>query len=171
MRRPVRIFLLVVLGVVALAAVVALVVFFLGMTRASSPTPTPTPTSSGPIESPTPSAAAPSPLRTDDVVPDPEPTPVGPATVTIVNWGSDGRVVYASGLVTGDAGVGGVCTLTATSADGQVLSAELDAQATPAAVNCGVIEVAAPAGEWMLVLGYRSDTGSASSAPTEVDQP
>jgi hypothetical protein len=52
-----------------------------------------------------------------------------------------------------------------------VLSAEIDAQDTPAAVNCGVIELSAPAGEWTLVLSYRSETASTSSAPIEVDQP
>ena len=77
----------------------------------------------------------------------------------------------ASGLVTGDAGDGGVCTLTATSADGQVMTAQIEAQPTPAAMNCGLIEVPAPAGDWTLVLSYRSDAGSASSAPTKVTQP
>ena len=173
MRRPVRIVLLVALGVIVVAAAVAVIAFFFRMPGApsSATTATPTETSANPSASPTSSPVAPSPLPTDEVVPDPQPTPEGPAAVTIVNWGSDGRIIHASGLVTGGAGAGGVCTLTAISAAGETLSAEVDAQATPAAVNCGVIEIAAPAGEWTLVLGYRSDTGSASSAPIEVDQP
>lgn len=92
-------------------------------------------------------------------------------TVIIVNSGADGANVSASGLVTGEAGDKGVCILTATAADGNVLEARMDAQPTPAAMNCGLIEVPAPAGEWTLVLSYWSDSAAASSDPVKVEQP
>lgn len=112
-----------------------------------------------------------SPLPTDAVEPDPQPTAhAGQATVTIVSSGADGQSVFASGLATGETGREGVCTLTATSGTGEILTAQLDAQSTPAAMNCGLIEVPATAGDWTLVLSYRSETTSASSAPTNVQQ-
>ncbi|MDY0830349.1 hypothetical protein SK224_14540 [Microbacterium sp. BG28] len=85
--------------------------------------------------------------------------------------GSDGSRVYASGLVTGDGGSGGVCTLTATAADGKVLTGTIDAEPTPAAVNCGLIEIVAPQGAWTLVLSYSSADAKASSGPVTVTQP
>jgi hypothetical protein len=115
-------------------------------------------------------SASPSPLPTDAVVPEPQPSPtaVGPATVTIVNYGSDAQGVHASGLVTGDAGAEGTCILTATSPSGESLSVELEATPTPAAMNCGLIDVPVTAGEWTLVLSYRSESGIAESAPRKV---
>ncbi|WP_243226990.1 hypothetical protein [Microbacterium sp. CIAB417] len=91
--------------------------------------------------------------------------------MTIVSSGADGASIYASGLVTGDGGVDGVCTLTATATDGRVLTGAIDAQATPAAVNCGLIEISAPAGSWTLVLSYRSAATQVSSDPVTVTQP
>jgi hypothetical protein len=89
----------------------------------------------------------------------------------MVSSGADRQSVYASGLVTGTAASGGVCVLVATSSDGQVLTGERDPEATPAAVNCGLIELAAGGGEWTLVLSYRSDAGSTESDPVKVVQP
>jgi hypothetical protein len=91
--------------------------------------------------------------------------------VTVVSWGADGVNLYASGIVTGDVGNNGTCTLTATSSSGAIITGRRDAQSTPAAVNCGVIQVPAPPGDWTLVLAYRSDTATAFSAATEVTQP
>ena len=180
MRRSVRISLIVVAAVLVAAVAVALIVFF-----AAGSTPTASPHSSSsagaqgtPSASPSaPASLAPSastdpepdPAPTDEV--QPEPTPAGPATVTIVSWGADGQSVYASGIVTGDTGDDGTCTLTATSPSGQTLTARRAAAATPAAVNCGVIQISAPAGDWALVLSYQSETASAVSTPTEVTQP
>lgn len=131
----------------------------------------PSPTAPVPSVGATPSASdhVPSPDVTDSV--QPEPTPVGPATVTIVNWGADGRSVFASGIVTGETGDRGTCTLTASSSTGQTLSGQRAAEMTPAAANCGVIQIAAPAGDWTLVLDFRSDSAAGSSTPETVVQP
>ncbi|MEV8241319.1 hypothetical protein AB0O90_13840 [Microbacterium testaceum] len=98
-------------------------------------------------------------------------TSSAPAQVTIVNYGADGRNISASGLVSGLIEEGGVCTLTATSATGAIMTGSVDAVATPAAVNCGIIDIPAPAGEWKLVLAYRSSGTSAASEPVTVSQP
>ncbi|WP_251857409.1 hypothetical protein [Herbiconiux sp. L3-i23] len=95
----------------------------------------------------------------------------GPITVTIVNWGADGRTLSASGLVTGTDDADGVCTLTALAATGESLTGTVAPIATPEAVNCGVIDITAPAGEWTLVLAYESPRASGKSAPLEVVQP
>jgi hypothetical protein len=105
------------------------------------------------------------------VQPDPVATEAGPASVTIVNVGADGQNISASGLVTGIVESGGVCTLTATSVTGRVLTGSVDAVSTPAAVNCGIIDIPAPAGEWSVVLEYRSTATSAVSEPVTVSQP
>jgi len=89
--------------------------------------------------------------------------------VTIVSSGADGRSVYASGLVTGAVAPGGVCTLTATAADA-VLRAQTEAQSTPAAINCGLIEVAVPTGEWTLTLTYETGSTRLDSEPATVRQ-
>lgn len=89
--------------------------------------------------------------------------------MTIVSSGADGRSVYASGLVTGAAVPGGTCVMTA-SAAGSVLRAQTVARSTPAAVNCGLIEVAAPAGDWTLTLSYESGSTRYVSEPTTVRQ-
>jgi hypothetical protein len=91
--------------------------------------------------------------------------------VTIVNWNGDGRVLSASGLVTGARDAGGRCTLTATSSTGQVLTGDVDAQSTPAAINCGLIDIPAPTGVWQLVLSYRDGETILSSEPVSVEQP
>jgi hypothetical protein len=180
-----RILLTVVPAALVVAAGVALVIAFLGDGdlspspsasasghETSSPPATP---SDAPLPSPTqavtpdPAPADPDPAPSDEVPP--APTPVGQGTVTVVNWGADGEYVYASGIVTGDVGDGGTCTLAATSASGQTLTGRRDAQSTPAAINCGVIQIPAPPGEWTLVLTYQSEIASVSSEPTVVTQP
>ncbi len=109
--------------------------------------PTPGPTAS---DSPAPSASAPT------------------ITVTIANSGADDRGVFASGLVTGATGAEGTCTLTATAADGRVLEAQAAAHATPAALNCGIIRIAAGSGDWSLVLSFASEASTGSSDPVAV---
>jgi len=178
MRRSVRIFLIVAAAALVVAATLALVARSLGNAEPSSSQATPieggdtsSPTaarSEAPAPSPT-QDLAPSPAPTDQV--QPEPSPSGPGTVTVVNWSADGEYVYASGIVTGDVGDAGSCTLTATSSSGQTLTGRRDAQSTPAAVNCGVIQIAAPSGDWTLVLTYQSEVASVSSEPTMVTQP
>lgn len=184
MRRPARIVLIVVAAALVVAAAVALMALYLGNadspaspsastepSKTSSPAVTPS-DSPTPPDSPTPSSTqepAPSPLATDEV--QPEPTPAGPGTVTIVNSGADGDFVYATGIVTGDVRGDGTCTLTATSSNGQTLIGRRDAQSTPAAVNCGVIQIQAPSGEWTLVLAYESENSRVTSEPTVVTQP
>lgn len=101
----------------------------------------------------------------------PEPVRGGPPAVTVVNSGADDEGVYASGLVTGATGEGGVCTLTATSTTGETLTARIEALATPAAVNCGVLHIPVPSGTWKLVLDFRSDSAQASSDAVEVVRP
>lgn len=131
-------------------------------------TPSPTASSSSPTE-PAPTDS-PIPIPTDPALPDPSPTAQGDTKVTIVNSGADGRVISASGLVTGATGSDGVCTLTATS-EGLTLSGQIDAQSTPAAVNCGLIEITAPTGRWTMTLTYRVGTSATVSEPVTVDQP
>ncbi|WZH37213.1 MAG: hypothetical protein PIR02_00810 [Microbacterium enclense] len=140
-----------------------------GSASTETPTAEPTPTASASV-SPTP-APTPTPTATDEVQPEPVATEAGPASVTIVNVGADGQNISASGLVTGIVESGGVCTLTATSVTGRVLTGSVDAVSTPAAVNCGIIDIPAPAGEWSVVLEYRSTATSAVSEPVTVSQP
>ncbi|KSU54052.1 hypothetical protein AS029_08040 [Microbacterium enclense] len=129
----------------------------------ASATPTPAPTQSDvPEVAPTP---------TGEPIPNPVPTVTGSASVTIVNWHGDGRILSASGLVTGAQQTDGRCTLTATSSSGQVLTGEVEAQSTPAAINCGLIDIPAPTGSWQLVLSYRDGDDLLSSAPVTVEQP
>lgn len=127
--------------------------------------PVPTTSATAAVPTPTSSAtpAAPSPTAS--------PTPGTTATVTIVSSGADGDDVFASGLVTGDAGEEGTCTLTATSATGRVLTAQVEAHATPAAVNCGLIKISADPGDWTLVLSFESPTSASSSVSVLVHQP
>lgn len=89
--------------------------------------------------------------------------------MTIVSSGADGQSIYASGLVTGGVAPGGTCTLTATAAD-TVLRAQTEAQSTPAAINCGLIEIAAPAGAWTLMLTYETGSTRFDSEPATVRQ-
>jgi len=152
---------------IALAATLTACASRPGASTTSTPTAEPTSTASA---SPSPSVT-PSPEATDEVQPEPVATSSGPASVTIVNYGADGQNISASGLVSGPIEEGGVCTLTATSATGAILTGSIDAVATPAAVNCGIIDIAAPAGEWKLVLEYRSAGTSAASEPVTVSQP
>lgn len=127
-------------------------------------------TSSSPSAGPVSSPSA-SPIATDDVVPDPRPSAeTGTVRVTIVSSGADGRAVYASGLVSGAAGSGGTCILVATAPDGSERSAQIVAQPTPSAVNCGLVEIEAPAGKWTLVLTYTADGVQQSSEPVTVEQ-
>jgi hypothetical protein len=100
-----------------------------------------------------------------------EPIPEGTAVATIVTWGADDAGVHASGIVTGETGTSGVCTLTATSSAGESVTGQVVAHDTPAAVNCGVIQVPVPAGIWTLTLSFRSDIAVASSEPVEVVRP
>lgn len=124
---------------------------------------TPTSTSSSPSESATtPTASSPSPT------PD---ASLAAVTVTIASSGADGQDVFASGIVTGASSDEGTCVLEATSAGGESLTAERDAHATPGALNCGVLRIAAGPGDWNLVLSFRSATSAGSSAPTSVHQP
>jgi len=174
MRRSLRVLLI----AVPAAIVVVGAAMFIGMTAGaphSSASPGPSSgASEAPSLAPQPSAAPtsevePTPDETDLV--QPEPTPGGPAAVTIVSWGADGKNLFASGIVTGSVGDGGRCTLTATSVVGETLSAGRQAESTPAAANCGVIQIPAPSGEWSLVLNYRAADVDASSEPMEVVQP
>lgn len=122
---------------------------------------TPTPTPSDPVSTPIASAS-----------PTSLPTPTGtPITVTIANSGADGTNIFASGLVTGEAGDGGVCALTATAEDGRMVTGRSNAHQTPEALNCGIIRLAADPGDWSLVLSFESSTSSGSSAPVVVHQP
>ncbi len=57
------------------------------------------------------------------------------------------------------------------SATGRVLTAQTEAHATPAAVNCGLIKIAAEPGDWTLVLSFTSPTSAGSSASVLVHQP
>lgn len=153
-------------GVFGLLTVGAALVGCVPESQGAPPQATATGTPAGtPTQGP---AQSPSPLPTDDVVPEPSPTAAGPPTVTIVNYGADDHGVHASGLVTGDAGAAGTCVLTATSPSGESLSAELEATPTPAAMNCGLIDIAVPAGQWTLVLSYISESGRADSEATKV---
>lgn len=144
-----------------------------GTAVTTTPTGEPTPTaaaSSSPSASPS-SSPVPSPEVTDDVQPEPVAPTAGPVSVTIVNVGADGQKISASGLVTGSIEDGGVCTLTATAVTGRILTGSVDAVSTPAAVNCGIIDIAASPGEWSVVLTYRSGATSAVSEPVTVTQP
>lgn len=141
-----------------------------GGTVLPTPTETLNPTATSTSATPT-DAATSTPLPTDAPLPDPVPSAAGTTSVTIVNWNSDGRVLSASGLVTGARDTGGRCTLTATSSTGQILTGEVEAQSTPAAINCGLIDIPAPTGAWQLVLSYRDGETVLSSEPVSVDQP
>lgn len=181
MRRSVRVWLIVVIAVFGVAAAGS-VVYFLAVgsgettrfptsTASLSPEPAPSFTSAPPSPSAGSENPVPSPNPTDEVIPEPAPSAEGPTVVTMVSSGADRQGVYASGLVTGTVASGGVCVLVATSADGQVLTGERDPRDTPAALNCGLIELAAGGGEWTLVLSYRSDSGTSASDPVKVVQP
>lgn len=159
----------------SVAAVVAVAVSLSACATRPGSTASATPTS---VSSASPEATAsasptavPSPEATDIVPPAPTPPAADAASVTIVNSGADGKTVSASGLVTGAKTTDGVCTLTATSRSGQTLTGTVQAMSTPAAVNCGLIDIEAPAGDWELVLSYRDGDATVSSAPVTVTQP
>ncbi len=155
-------------ALVSVGAMMSLVACATGSAGSPGSTTTaPVPPTSATVAVPTPTSSAtpatPSPIAS--------PTPGATATVTIVSSGADGEDVFASGLVTGDAGEEGTCSLTATSATGRVLTAQTEAHATPAAVNCGLIKIAAEPGDWTLVLSFTSPTSAGSSASVLVHQP
>lgn len=140
-----------------------------GAVASASPTGTP---DAFPSDAPTPSV---SPTSTDEqsAAPSEDPAPAPSAssstiTVTIANSGSDEQGVFASGLVTGATGEDGTCILTATSTDGRVLEAQAAAHATPAALNCGIMRIAAAPGDWSLVLSFSSSASTGSSEPVAV---
>lgn len=138
----------------------------------SAVTASPTTSVEAPVTStPTPSASVSSAPEPTDDLPEPTPSSAQDASVTIVSTDVDGRTISASGLVTGAAEVDGTCTLTATSASGQVLTGSITAMSTPAAVNCGLIDIQAPAGLWTLVLSYGTGGEAIASDPVTVTQP
>jgi hypothetical protein len=114
--------------------------------------------------------AAPSPAVTDSVIPDAPQTPEGSPQLSIVSSGADGINVYASGIVTGRAGTAGTCRLIARSSSGETAGGEVEAQPTPSAMNCGLIEIPVPAGDWTLTLTYTATDAGSSSASVEVTQ-
>lgn len=130
---------------------------------ATVPAPAASETAAGPSLAPSSTSTSPSSIASS--------TPEVEVTVTIVSSGADGADVFASGLVTGEVGADGTCTLTATSETGRVLTAQAEAHATPAAVNCGLIKIAAEPGDWTLVLSFASPTSGGSSSSVLVHQP
>lgn len=105
------------------------------------------------------SAAAPTPVRTS-----------GNINVVLATYGVNGQSVYASGIIPERADQSGMCTLTATSGN-LTRSAVLDAAPSPAAMNCGQISVAVPAGKWSLSLQYSSGDASGASDSVTVTVP
>jgi cytoskeletal protein RodZ len=174
-------------ALLALAAVVAIVVWL--VTRDTDAAPE-SPSTSPSVESPSPTPSA----TDDDVSPSPSPSDNGPspdpdddpvdegasstipgasAVLTLATW--DAGSVLVGGFVTGVMEDGGACVFTVTAVDtGAVTSYETQGSLNVDSTTCGSHQLEAPTsqtGEYRVRMMYTNSTGKATSESTTLERP
>ena len=95
---------------------------------------------------------------------------LGDAGLVLVTYGAEEGNVFASGIVPDLVEASAKCTLTAKSGD-DVRQASIDAAPATSSMNCGMIRISVPSGEWTLELAYTSEGYSGKSGPVRVVAP